>query len=116
MSGLFSIPVNGLKEGRHTFDFEIDRKFFDLFEESEIREGNLNVVTDILKESSHIYIDIRISGTVSICCDRCLGMFDLPVECENRLLVRFGNGRDDSDPEMLIIPGDEYDLDLKQYY
>jgi len=116
MSGLFSIPVNGLKEGRHTFDFEIDRKFFDLFEESEIREGNLNAVTDILKESSHLYIDIRISGTVSISCDRCLGMFDLPVECENRLLVRFGNGRDDSDPEMLIIPGDEYDLDLKQYF
>ncbi len=40
MSGLFTIPVSGFKEGHHTFDFEIDKEFFELFEESEIEGGS----------------------------------------------------------------------------
>ena len=31
MSGLFIIPISGLKEGRHLFDFEIRNKFFEEF-------------------------------------------------------------------------------------
>ena len=37
MSGLFIIPLSGLKEGRHCYDFEINKKFFDQLEESEIK-------------------------------------------------------------------------------
>ncbi len=43
-------------------------------------------------------------------------MFDFPVECENRLLVKFGDTRDDSDPDIITIPRDEHELDLKQYF
>ncbi len=116
MTELFTIPAGGLKEGHHTFDFEINKRFFDIFEESEIKEGELVAVIEIEKGSAHLDIDIRISGTVRICCDRCLEMFDFPLECENRLLVKFGDSRDDIDPEIITIPRDEYDLDLKQYF
>jgi uncharacterized protein len=116
MAELFNIPVGGLKAGHHTFDFEIDKKFFEMFEEAEIKEGVLVAVTGIEKGSSHLDLDIKISGTVRICCDRCLEMFDFPLECRNRLLVKFGDAREDSDPEVITIPRDEYDLDLKQYF
>jgi uncharacterized metal-binding protein YceD (DUF177 family) len=116
MAELFNIPVSGLKEGHHTFDFEIDKAFFEMFEESEIEEGVLVAVTEIEKGSSYLDLEIKISGTVRICCDRCLEMFDFPVECTNRLLVKFGDARDDNDPEIITIPRDEYDLDLKQYF
>ncbi len=116
MSGLFTIPLSGLKEGRHTFDFEINKMFFDLFEESEIKEGELVAIAEVEKRSSHINLVIRISGKVRICCDRCLEMFDQPLECEDRILVKFGKIRDDSDPEIITIPADEYELDLKQYF
>lgn len=116
MSGLFSIPLNGLKEGRHTFDFEINKEFFDLFEESEIREGVLTAVVNAEKRSSHIDLVIRISGTVRICCDRCLEMFSYPLDCENRLFVKFGREADDSDPEIITVLHEEHQLDLKQYF
>jgi uncharacterized metal-binding protein YceD (DUF177 family) len=115
MSGLFSIPISGLKEGHHTFNFEIDNKFFDLFEESEIKEGNLLAIVEIEKSSSLIEMEIKISGTVRICCDRCLEMFDHRVECNNRLLVKPGSEKDDSDPEIITLPRDENELDLKQF-
>lgn len=115
MSRLFSVPINGLKEGHHTFEFEINKSFFDLFEESEIKEGELFAVIEIEKRPSHIDLEVKISGKVRIGCDRCLGMYDHPVECENKLLVKFGKGKDESDPEIITLPREENDLDLKQY-
>jgi len=116
MSGLFSIPIGGLKEGHHTFEFEINKTFFDLFEESEIKEGELSAVVEIERRPSHIDLEVKISGKVRVCCDRCLEMFDHPVECENKLLVNFGSEKDESDPEIITLPYDEYELDLKQYF
>lgn len=115
MSGLYSIPVNGAKEGHHSFHFEINNKFFDLFEESEIKEGNLVAVVEAEKRPSHIELDIVITGSVRICCDRCLGMFDFLISSRNRLVIKFGALHEESDPEIITVPRDENDFDLKQY-
>ena len=116
MSGLFNIPIRGIKEGHHNLKYEIGKQFFDLFEESEIKEGDLIAVAEIEKTYSHIDLDIKISGNVRICCDRCLEMFDHPVNCENRLLLKFGNELDDSNPEIITLPRDEHEMDLKQCF
>jgi uncharacterized metal-binding protein YceD (DUF177 family) len=115
MSRTYTIPLGGLKEGRHTFDFEIDKVFFEQFEESEVKEGSLiaNIVMD--KRSSHLDLAIRISGNVRICCDRCLELFFYPLVCENRLLVKFGKSLDDIDPDILSLPVGESELDLQQH-
>ena len=114
MSGSYTIPISGLKEGRHTIDFEIDEEFFEQFEESEVKEGSLVAVIEIDKRSSHADLIIRISGNIRICCDRCLEMFSQPVDCENRLLVKFGKSLEDIDPDILSVPADENELDLRQ--
>lgn len=116
MPGLFTLPIGGLKEGRHTFDFEINNEFFDLFEESEIKEGELTAIAEMDKRSSHIDILITIKGKVKICCDRCLDMFFHPLSSESRLLVKFGRERNDDDPDILTLPSDEHELDMKQYF
>ncbi|MDP4223324.1 MAG: DUF177 domain-containing protein [Bacteroidota bacterium] len=115
MSGAYSIPISGLKEGHHAFNFEINKAFFDLFEESEIKEGELAASAEVDRGPSLIDIRVRISGRVSISCDRCLEIFDYTIECDNNLVVRFGSVKDDSDPEILTLPHDEYELNLKQY-
>jgi len=116
MSGYYTIPISGLKPGRHVYDFEINKKFFDNFEESEVNEGDLKAVVEAEKRSSHIELIIRISGKVRLCCDRCLEMFDFPLESENILLVKFGKERDESDPEILTIAIDENALEMNQYF
>jgi len=116
MSGYFAIPISGLKEGRHIYDFDINKEFFEKFEESEVKEGDIKAIVEAEKRSTHILLNIRISGRVRICCDRCLEMFYYPFECENRLLVKFGKTSDDSDPEILTIPVDEHELELNQYF
>ncbi len=80
MSGFYNIPISGLREGKHTYDFGISREFFEQFEESEVKEGNLVVKVEADKRSSHVDLTIRIEGTVSLSCDRCLGILSAPNE------------------------------------
>jgi uncharacterized protein len=115
MSGLYTLPLSGLKDGRYTFDFEIGKEFFEEFEESEIKEGSLIAYVEMDKRSSHLDLLIRISGTIMICCDRCLEEFSRPLECENRLLVKLGKSISDDDPDILSLSSDEHELDFKQH-
>ncbi|MCX6253377.1 MAG: DUF177 domain-containing protein [Bacteroidia bacterium] len=102
MSGSCTIPLSGLKGGREQF------------EESEIKEGSLIANIEMDKRSSHLDIVLRISGSIKVCCDRCLETFFQPVKCENRLLVKFGKSIGDDDPDIISIPVDENELDLQQ--
>ncbi len=74
----------------------------------------VKVETD--KRSSHVGLTIRIEGLVSISCDRCLGILQHPLSCENRLLVKFGKVHDESDPDIITVPPDENELDMAQYF
>jgi uncharacterized protein len=115
MSGLFSIPIGGLKEGRHSYNFEVDTKFFDLFKESEIKEGKLTAVVELDKRPSHLDIRFRVSGIVRVVCDRCLEEYYQPIETESRLLVKIGSRWSEDDPDLLTVPADEHEFDIKQY-
>jgi len=116
MSGLFTIPIGGMKEGHHSYNFDINKEFFDQFEESEIKEGSLKAVVEANKLTTHIDLSVRIEGSVNVSCDRCLELFRLPLSSENRLLVKFGRVSDDSDPDIITLPADENEFDLRQYF
>jgi len=115
MSGSYIIPLIGLQEGRHTIDLEVGNEFFEKFEESEIKEGRLIAVVELEKRSTHADVIIRISGSVKVSCDRCLEMFLLPVNCENKLLVKFGKSLEESDPDIISVSAEEHELDLQQH-
>lgn len=116
MSGFFTIPVGGLKEGQNCFDFELDKGFLEQYEETEIQDAKLKAYVEAEKTSSHIDITVRITGVIDIACTRCLGVFSYPIDCENRLLVKFGQTDDESDPDIIIIPKDKHELNLMQYF
>ena len=61
-------------------------------------------------------LTIRIEGVVKICCDRCLEMFFHPVECEDRLIVKFGKSVGDDDPDIISVAVDAPELDLRQQF
>ena len=114
MSGVYTLPLSGLKEGHHTLDFEIDNEFFEKFEESEVKEGSLRAIIQLEKRTTHIDMTISVSGNVRINCDRCLEMFSQNIKSENRLLLKFGKSIEDSDPDIISVSADDHELDLQQ--
>ena len=115
MIEMFTIPFKGLTEGQHSFDFKIGNEFFEKFEESEIKEGELLATVVVEKRATHLDLTVRISGTVMISCDRCLEMFSNTINCENRLIVKFGEDVSDEDLDIIYLSTDEYELDMRQY-
>ncbi|HUW92912.1 MAG TPA: DUF177 domain-containing protein [Bacteroidales bacterium] len=116
MSGLYSIPLAGLKEGRYTYDFSIGYDFFEPFKESEIRTGVIRADVVLEKRSTHLELLITISGSAEVVCDRCLERFPIQLSCTNKLFVKQGKEWNDSDPDMIIMPVDEYQFDLSQFF
>jgi uncharacterized protein len=116
MSGIYSIPLTGLKEGKHTYEFTIGDGFFETFEGSEIKRGEFKTYVELEKCSSNIELQIVIEGKAEVTCDRCLEKFDMALSSSNRLIIKQGSRWDDDDPDMVTIPLDAHEIDLGQYF
>ena len=75
----FVISVKGLKPGRSHLDWHADGQFFASFENSEIKDADLDIAVDIDNDEFEIAVECRIQGTVTVICDRCLEDLVLPV-------------------------------------
>lgn len=85
----FSIPVSGLSNGLHGYEFSIEKEFFEAFEESPIKEGSVHVQFDFDKREDMYVLLFYFEGEVQVTCDRCLDPFALPIEDRQSLLVKF---------------------------
>jgi uncharacterized protein len=102
--------------GEHKYDFNVTDTFFDDFEFSEIKKGNIRIDLTLIKQSSMMALQFEISGSVKMNCDRCTGEFDLPIQGDYKLIVKVGgNDSRDEDDDIITIAANEHELDLKQF-
>ena len=105
---MFNIPFKGLGLGTHKFDYQIDNSFFGLFDGSIVDNGRVNVEVCMEKESTVTSIYIRLKGMVRIVCDRCLELYDQPVESENKVFVKIGENPFDEGDDVVWIGVNEH--------
>ena len=87
----FFISFTGLKPGEHGFDLRVDDSFFDCFEEGEIRHGSIDVTLNLVKEERMLVFQFHFFGTVTLPCDRCGELVDIPINSSETLIVKIGN-------------------------
>lgn len=108
------MEFGGLPVGVHEYTFEIKDKFFQEIEHSEIERANIQVDATLTKQNNLLGMHFSIYGTIGIACDRCLKGFDLPVEAEEDLVIKYGNP-DESNDEILVIPEGDTQFDVAHY-
>ncbi|HOW30735.1 MAG TPA: DUF177 domain-containing protein [Bacteroidales bacterium] len=111
----FIIPFVGLELGNHLFDFEVDDKFFEQFEYSQIHSAKLKVAVSLEKQERMLIFNTEISGEVEAVCDRCGGGFLLPVDGAEQLIVKFGEEYSEESDDVVVIPATEYKFDLAPF-
>ena len=111
----FIIPFSGLKVGNYTFTFEIEDKFFEHFEYSEIKKGKLHIDCHLDKQARMMVLYFDITGTVRVPCDRCAEEFDQLIEGKQKLIVKFGVDHTEESEDILVITDKEHELDVSQY-
>lgn len=110
----YIVEFGGLSVGVHDFEFEVNDKFFKSIENSEIERATINVDATLTRQNNLLNMHFSIYGTVGVECDRCLKGFDLPIETEEELVIKYGNP-DDSNDEILVISEGETQFDVSQY-
>jgi uncharacterized protein len=101
----YILPLKGMGEGKHQFDFDVDTDFFGAFEGTLVEEGQIDMQVTMDKSATLLVLNFSFSGHVQTTCDRCLTSIALPVAGENRLLVKYGDPEDAPiDEDVVFIP------------
>ena len=119
MNENFIIPLNGLTAGKNEFFLHAGKEFFDSFENQEIFDADLQIRVLVEKSGRYIGVDCDIEGEVTVECDRCLEMLDMPIDTQVRLSVKFGDEQaaelgQDGEREVVFVKEDEAQLDMSQ--
>ncbi len=75
----YAIYFKELKNGSASFSFLLDDQFFGLFEDSEVKGGEVKAEVEVRKSSASIYLSTTIEGEVMVECDRCLDHITIEV-------------------------------------
>lgn len=111
----FIIPFRGLKPGIHRYDLQVDKTFFEHFQQGEIQEGVLSVHIDLEKEERMLLFLFTLTGNVTLPCDRCNEPVAIPISGKERLIVKFGEEFSELDEEIQIIPESETSFDVSPF-
>jgi uncharacterized protein len=103
----FIIPFKGLSDDIHQFDYDIDRQFFEVIEDSDIRDGKVKVLLSFDKQPRLFTLQFTLAGEVTVACDRCLSDLNLPVDEEYTLFIRLGDHAEEQSDDVLLIPDTE---------
>ena len=107
----FKIDLKALTEDVTSLDYELTDQYFQALSDAEIKSGALHVSGSIRKTVGFFELQLGISGTIQIPCDRCLDMMSQPIETELRLVVKFGEEYEEQD-ELVIVSETDPVLDI----
>jgi uncharacterized metal-binding protein YceD (DUF177 family) len=110
----FKIDLKGLTEEVSTFDWTLDKSFFDALDQTEVEGGTLHVSLSIRKASGFFNLHFHTAGTIDIPCDRCLDPMEQPIATDNQLVVRLGP-TDSEDDDAVTVDENEGMLDTSWY-
>jgi uncharacterized metal-binding protein YceD (DUF177 family) len=111
---VYVIPFKGLSVGSHSFEWDIGKDFFAMYEVSEIEDADIKVQATMVKHQQFLEVNLSLSGWAEVLCDRCLDPVSLSIETEEQLIVKFDEPSGDDD-DVIILSGNDTELDISHY-
>ncbi len=111
---VFDIPIQKLKNGEHTFTFQITDAFWEHFEHPDIQKGEFEVKLKLEKSDRVLNLDFDIVGTVNLICDRSLRGFVEKIRLQEHVLFKFGQNHEELDVSVFEIPYDAERINIAQ--
>lgn len=114
----YDMAFSGLGLGEHRFEYDIDNRFFDAFENSEVRNGSVKAAVSLIKNKRLLELEIHLHGDVEVVCDRCLDPFLTPVDDLRKLYVKFENAPSEisEDEDIIMISDRDHKINLAQHF
>ena len=102
----FIIPYLGLSNGTHQYHFEIGKEFFAQFEMSKMSAGKFDLKVELVKDGRMIILMVGFHGYFTAPCDRCLSQIEVPMDFEDKLIIKIEDQQGINDPDVYYLdPG-----------
>lgn len=89
-----SVEFVKLKDGNHTFKYQLDKTFFEYFGNNDILDADLNIELDIQKNQNLMIMDIFTIGNIYDTCDRCLSKIGLAIDADFKIIYHLNSSID----------------------
>lgn len=96
----YSIPLQGIGNGIHDYQFSIGNAFFNKFEDSLIKQGSFKVELTLDKRDDMLVLDFDVTGYLNTTCDRCTANIKLPISRFDQIIVKY---RDEATADTEIV-------------
>jgi|MDTD01.1.fsa_nt_gb uncharacterized protein len=113
-AGKYKIDLLKVKEA-DVYNFEIDSAFFSAFEESTIKNGEIDIKVEIERTGNNFPTIIEGEGTVKLECDRCLRTIDFPTKSRLELIVKLSETQKEDEDEIVYVPAGEAVFHMAQH-
>lgn len=111
----YDIDIIKLKEGKHTFSFEVKDEFFKFYEADDwVNGSDLTASVTVTKTASLMEADFDIAGTIRLTCDRSLEEFDHPMEVVEKVIYKYGLVEEEISEDVLMITKDTPSINVAQ--
>lgn len=116
----YEIAFVGLKPGVHEFNYTVDDRFFEDYQEQDFRNTEAQVKLMLEKNNSFMLLRFEVGGRAEVTCDRCNS--DLPFQLFDEFTVTVKMTDDpeqandnEEDPDVYYISRGESHLDVKDW-
>ena len=109
------LPVFGLKNGIHSYHFLIEQPFFKEFENGIISNGKIEMDVILDKRQDIMTFEFSFKGHVEAECDRCLVPINLPIQGNNKLIVKFSETLKEDDGEVVFVDPNISEFSIAHY-
>lgn len=116
----FEIAFVGLKPGVHEFNYSIDDRFFEAYQQQDFRNCTANIKLTLDKKSSFMLLKFEMGGKLEVNCDRCNSNLPLDLWDEFNITVKIVeepelmNNQED-DPDVYYISRGESHVDVANW-
>ena len=116
----FEIAFVGLKPGLHSFEYDINDRFFEEFGLQDFSNAKVQIRLQLEKNIGFMILKFEVGGTVEVQCDRCGNRLPLDLWDEFEMLVKMTEDADkmneeEEDPDVFYIPRTESHLEVKKW-
>ena len=116
----YNIAFVGLKLGVHEYNYEIENKFFEAFQQQDFTDCHAHVKLLLDKESSFMLLKFEIGGNLMVTCDRCNNDLKLNLWDEFHITVKIVEDPElmndqENDPDVYYIGRGESHINVENW-
>ncbi len=112
----FDIEFVKLKDGIHEFNYRLEKKFFEVFENEDVLASDIEVKAVLEKSANLMNLSLLLKGKVDVSCDRCLVPLSVSVDTGHHVLYKMLPEVDEAQEhdDWVVLTQQDYKINLGQ--